>query len=156
MAAAEGSVIYPVVVVKVNSITCRALLDTGAGSSYASSALLEKLNIQSVRKETNRIEMMMHSTVRETNVFEDEIKDLSGSFQFKSEVSKVERETLLSLPNPNYEAVLKQHQDLRNIMNDMDKKIELPIHLVFGASDYTKINVQEMARVGQLGEPVAG
>ena len=100
--------------------------------------------------------MMMHSTVRETNVFEDEIKDLSGSFQFKSEVSKVERETLLSLPNPNYEAVLKQHQHLRNIMNDMDKKIELPIHLVFGASDYTKINVQEMARVGQLGEPVAG
>ena len=40
-------------------------------------------------------------------------------------------------------------------MNDMDKKTELPIHLVFGASDYAKIKVQEMPRVGQLGELVA-
>ena len=37
------------------------------------------------------------------------MKDFSGSFQFKSEVSKIETETLLSLHNPNYEAVLKQH-----------------------------------------------
>ena len=34
-------VIHPVVVVKVNNIMCRALLDTGAGSSYASDALLD-------------------------------------------------------------------------------------------------------------------
>ena len=95
---------------------------------------------------------MIHSTVRKIDVFEVEIKDLSGIFQFKSEVSKIERETLLSLPNPNYEAVSKQHQHLRNIaINDMDKKTELPIHLVFGASDYTQIKVQEMLRVGQLG-----
>ena len=40
-------------------------------------------------------------------------------------------------------------------MNDMDKKTELPIHLVFGASDYAKIKVQKMPRVGQLGELVA-
>ena len=39
--------------------------------------------------------MMMHSTVRWIGVFEVEIKGLSGSFQFKSEVSKVERGTLL-------------------------------------------------------------
>ena len=45
--------------------------------------------------ENKRTEMMMHSTVRKINVFEVKIEDLSGSFQFKSEVSKVERETLL-------------------------------------------------------------
>ena len=33
--------IYPVVVVEVEGIKCRVLLDTGAGSSYASAALLE-------------------------------------------------------------------------------------------------------------------
>ena len=111
------------VIVKVNNITCRALPDTGAGISNASSTLLEKLNTQPARNETKRIEMMMHSTVRKMDGFEAEIKNLSGSFQFKSEVNKVERETLLSLPNPNYESVLKQHQDLQNItMNDMDKK----------------------------------
>ena len=118
--------------------TCRALRDTGAAISNASSILMEKLNTQPARSETKRIEIVMHSTVRKTDVFEVEIKNLSGSFQFKSEVNKVERETLLSLPNPNYEAVLKQHQYLQNItMNDVDKKTELPIHLVFGASDYT-------------------
>ena len=70
MVATEALVIYPAVVVKVNNITCRALLDTGAGSSYASSALLEELNMQPFRKETKQIEMMMRSTVRKNDVFE--------------------------------------------------------------------------------------
>ena len=45
--------------------------------------------------------MMMHSTVRKIDMFEVEIKN--GGFQFKSEDSKIERETLLSFPNPNYD-----------------------------------------------------
>ena len=125
MLATEGSVKYPAVVDKVNNITCRSLLDTGAGSSYASSPFLKKLNKQPVRKETRMIEMVIHLTVRKIDVFEVKIKDLSGSFQFKSEVSKVERETLLSLPSLNYDPVLKQQQYIRKIaMNDMDKKTE--------------------------------
>ena len=39
----EGAVMYPVVVVIVDDIKCRALLDTGAGSSYASAALVKRL-----------------------------------------------------------------------------------------------------------------
>ena len=100
--------------------------------------------------------MIMPSTVRKIDVFEVEIKDLTTSFQFKLEINKVERERLLSLPNPNYEAVLKQHRHLRNItMNDMDKKTELLVHLIFGESDLTKIKVQGIPRVWQLGKPVA-
>ncbi|XP_048580704.1 uncharacterized protein LOC116619237 isoform X2 [Nematostella vectensis] len=38
-----GQVVYPVVIVDVEGIKCRALLDTGAGSSYASAALLDRL-----------------------------------------------------------------------------------------------------------------
>ena len=144
MAATEESVIYPVVVVKVNNILCTALLDTGAGSSYAPSALLGKLNLRPIRRETKRTEMMMHSTIRKIDVFEVEINDVSGDFQFKTEVSKVKGETLLSLPNPNYESVLRQHQHLRDIkMNDTDTKAELPIHLILGASEYTRIKVQD-------------
>ena len=40
-------------------------------------------------------------------------------------------------------------------MNDLDKKTKLPIHVVFGAIDYTKMKVQEIPRVEQFGEPVA-
>ena len=95
----------PVVVVKVNNILCRALLVTGAGSSYASSALLDKLNLSSIRRETKRIEMMMQKKTKKIDVFEVETNHVSGNFQFKAEVGKVERETLLSLPNPNYESL---------------------------------------------------
>ena len=49
--------------------------------------------------------MMMHSTTRKIDVFEAETNHVSGNFQFKAEVGKVERETLLSLPNPNYESL---------------------------------------------------
>ena len=70
-------------VVKVNSITCRALLDTDAESSYASSVLLEKLNMQSFSKGTKWNEMMMHSVVTKIYAFKVKIKDLSGSFKFE-------------------------------------------------------------------------
>jgi hypothetical protein len=36
----SGDAILPVVVVKVDGITCRALVDSGAGSSYASAKLI--------------------------------------------------------------------------------------------------------------------
>ena len=63
---------------------------------------------------------------------------------------------LLSLPNRKYETVLEQHQHLRNkLMNDLDKKTELRVHLIFCASDYTEIKVQETSRIRQLGEPMA-
>ena len=64
--------------------------DTGSGSLHASPAFLEKLSIQPVRNKTRQTE---------TNVFQVKIEDLSGSFQFTSEVSHVERETPLSSPN---------------------------------------------------------
>ena len=40
-------------------------------------------------------------------------------------------------------------------MNDNDTKPELPIHMIFGASNYPRIKVPEMSRVGSPGEPVA-
>ena len=80
MVATEGSVIYPVVVVKVNNILCRALLDTSAGSSYVSLAVLGKFNLRPIRRETKPIEMMMHSTTRKIDMFEIEINDVSENF----------------------------------------------------------------------------
>ncbi len=54
-ATGEQGVVYPVVVVEVNGIKCRALLDTDAGSSYISGKLIELLKIKPVtRVLTNR------------------------------------------------------------------------------------------------------
>ena len=51
--------VYPVVLVEVDGIRCRALLDTGAGSSYASETLINKLNRKPDRKEQKRMKMMI-------------------------------------------------------------------------------------------------
>ena len=44
MVIGGGSVIYPVVVIVVDGIKCKALLNTSASSSYASAALVRRLN----------------------------------------------------------------------------------------------------------------
>lgn len=55
----QGSVIYPVVV--IDGIKCRALLDTGAGSTYMypSAALFERLNKHPRHIKHEQIEMML-------------------------------------------------------------------------------------------------
>ena len=75
------SVTYPLVVVRVNGITCRALMDTGAGSSYASSALLQRIGLSPIRKESRQVEMLLHRTSRNIDVFEVIIENLSGDFE---------------------------------------------------------------------------
>ena len=50
LATGEQSVIYPVVVVKADGIQCRALLDTGAGSSYISGVLASHIGKRPIQK----------------------------------------------------------------------------------------------------------
>ena len=101
MMATESLVIYPVVVVKVNNIMCRALLDTGAGSSYASAAILDRLNLKPIRNETKSIDMMMSSTTRKLEIYDVEISGPSEKFKINSAVYKVEKNTLLWFPTQN-------------------------------------------------------
>ena len=86
----------------VGGIHCRALLDTGAGSSYVSAALLDYMGKQPVRREFKRIEMMMQVSNREIEIYNVVISSLMGEFQLRTEVTKVDRGTLLSLENPRY------------------------------------------------------
>lgn len=83
VANGETKVIYSVVLVKVDGITCRALLDIGAGSSYASGALLDRLEKRPVRKEYKSIAMVMQSTSRLTEVHQVTISDLDGNLSSK-------------------------------------------------------------------------
>ena len=123
MIAAESLVIHPVLVVKVNNIMCQTLLDTGAGSSYASAALLERLKLKSIKKETKNMDMVMSSTTRKLEIRHVEISELSEKFKINSPVYKVEKNILLSLPNPKYKAILDQYKHLIVIeMNDNDTK----------------------------------
>ena len=149
-------VAYPVAVVKVNGIKCRALLDTGAGSSYASASLINRLGIPATRVENRKIEMMVHTAVRKIQVYNLKITNLEEDFEMCADVSKVDKDVLLSLENPKYEAMVNKYRHLSDLrLNDMDNKSELPVHLVLGTSEYSRIKTATKPRIGNPGEPVA-
>ena len=58
LASTESSVIYPLTIINVNGIKCRALLDTGSESSHASEAIIDLLKINPVRKDYKTIETL--------------------------------------------------------------------------------------------------
>ena len=154
--ATENLVIHPVVVVKATNIMCQALLDTGAGSSYTSAALLDRLKLKPTKKETKNIDMMMTSTTWKLEIYDAEISELSEKFKIYSTVYKKENNMLLSLPNPKYQEIINQYKHLTDInMNINDRKSELSIHIILRASKYARIKAPEIPRVGSPGEPVA-
>ena len=129
-----------------------------AGSSYASSTLLQLIKIKPIRQDYKRIEMMMQSTTRVMDIYNLQVTDLDEHFSLNSEVSKVDRQVLLTLTNPEYEKVLEKYSHLKGInckMNEEDKKTKLPVHMILGASDYARIKTSASARIGNDGEPVA-
>ena len=150
-------VTHPVVVIEVEGVRYRALIDTGAGSSYVPSKLINRLNKKPIRKESKRIETLMNSVVQKTAICELQIRDTNYEFTLKIESNKVEKEVLLEIPNPNSSEMLKKYAHLSDIIiTDHDTKKDLPVHVILVAGDYTKIKTQERARVGQPGELIAG
>ena len=65
----EQQVIYPVVVVDVNGVKCRALLDSGSGSSYASAVLLKAIGVKPISSGVRQIEMMLSTKTRRMAIY---------------------------------------------------------------------------------------
>ena len=119
----SGRVVYPVVKVSVEGVLCRALLDTGAGSSYASAALLEKLPKRPRVKEVRQIEMMLGSTTREVELSTIKVGSIEGSEELSVDVTKVERRELLMIDNPHYQKIIDSFAHLKGVeMTDYDPK----------------------------------
>ena len=156
MVASGGSLVtFPVVVVEVNGVRCRALLNTGAISSYASAALLDRVNSRPLRKTVRQIEMMMTTTRTNVKVHKINVTRLSGGFRLETEVTKVNRSVLLALDNPWYPTLITQYAHLQGVtIDDTDTKPQLPVHLILGISEYTKIKTKTAPKVGNPREPV--
>ena len=154
--AKDFQVAYPVVVVNVDGIKCRALLDTGAGSSYISSSLANRLKKNPSRKDYKQIETMLHTITTKVEVYEVEVSNLKGNFKITADVNKVNKPQLISLPNPCYQDMIQEFRHLKGVsMDDTDNKANLPIHLILGASEYTRIKTKHVLRIGEPGEPIA-
>ena len=77
------------------------------------------------------------------------IKNLENEFQFTTEMNAVDKDVLLNVTNPDYGIMLTKYPHLTGIkMNEDQTKARLPIHIILGASDFTKIKTQERPRIG--------
>ena len=71
-------------------------------------------------------------------------------------VTKIEQRELLTLENPNYPEMLGRYPHLKGVrMEETDTKELLPIHVILGANEYTKIKMAGYQRAGAVGEPIA-
>ena len=146
--------IYPVPIVKVNGVKCRALLDTSSGSFYASEGLLDYLEINPTRKEIKTIETLTNLATKKLKIYSIKIQDVNEKYSFNTELNKLEREVWLTLPNMKYSKILKNYPHLTEVhMNDTDEKEQLPVHIILGASDFVKIKMEKSPWVGKIGEP---
>ena len=146
--------IYPVPIVKVNGVKCRALLDTSSGSFYASEGLLDYLEINPTRKEIKTIESLTNLATKKLKIYSIKMQDVNEKYSFNTELNKLEREVWLTLPNMKYSKILKNYPHLTEVhMNDTDEKEQLPVHIILGASDFVKIKMEKSPWVGKIGEP---
>ena len=151
----EG-VIYPVVLIEIDGIKTHALLDTGAGSSYASAKLIEALNKRPKETKTKRIDMMLGSTTTKIEIYSATLSAIDSDFKMNIELSKVQKPQLMTIDNPNYAALVEKYSHLKGVkINDPDDRPQFPIHVVLGASEYATIKTSTAQRVGKPGQPVA-
>ena len=152
----DGPVVYPVVVVEVAGIKCRALLDSGAGSSYASAALLDRIRAKPHHSGMRKIEMMLGATSRVMEVYRIKLNSVKGNFEIEAEVTKIEKPCLMLIDNPRYKKLVEKHPHLKGVtMDDNDERPRLPVHLILGNSECPRISTTEPQRVGGEWDPVA-
>ena len=75
----DQSPVYPMVVVKVMGVQCRAVLDTLAGSSYVSAGLIDYIKAKKSGDVTCDIEMMFASTKKKISIYNIDIHDNAGN-----------------------------------------------------------------------------
>ena len=114
----QGDVIQPIVVPLVERVKCRALLDTGAESSYVSGVLMNVLKKKPIGKDTKHIEMMMNSTTKNIEVFKVQMENVHRDVLFEAELCKVERRELLKLPYPHDIDLIKRYHHLSSSKRD--------------------------------------
>ena len=150
------SVIQPVVVVKIGGFKFRALLDSGASHSYASSPAIELMKVRLKSTGLRQIAMLTGITTRTMQVFDVVISSVSGDFKLDVDITKVNKRELLVLENPCYGQIIEANPHLEGVrMDDDDTKKMLPVHMILGANDFAKIRTGERLRVGRRGDPVA-
>ena len=136
------SVIHPTVFCDVNGVKARALIDTGAGSSYISTYLIKKLNSKPLRKEKRLIEQMYGTVEKIAEIHKIKItSSVVDNFSMVVPCINAEKEVLTYLPNPNIPELKEKNTKLKRIpfADENTTKDYLPVHVISGVADYQKM-----------------
>ena len=98
-------VCHPVVIIKVNGVKCRALLDTGATGSYISAFLVNLLKAKPSRTLTRGIKPIMGLVTKHVETYDVKIYDTLKKCVLPVCVMKIEQCELLTLENRNYHEI---------------------------------------------------
>lgn len=121
-----------------------------------SAALVEQLNKRPTHVEHKQIEMMLCSTIQKVRSYTVKVASVDGKFEMTTKVNKVDKGVLLTVTNPHYEELISKYPHLKGVvMMDNGKKSELPIHLILGASEYSRIKIETKPRIRKPSAPIA-
>ena len=90
------------VLLKVDGIITRALIDTGARSLHISTKVGDMLNKKSCKISTKRVEMLMGSHLTKLETYNITIQSLDNTFKMDTKLTKVSKSELLAIDNPHY------------------------------------------------------
>lgn len=90
--------------------------------------MVDKLNKQPTHVECKQIEMIVCSTVQRVQSYKVDISSVDGKYEMTTQVNKVDKGVLFTVPNPKYEDLINKYHHLQGLaMDDNDKKSELLI-----------------------------
>ena len=82
------------IIIGIEGIKCRALIDTGPGVSYVS-LNIDRINKKPIRKQYKRTETIMGSSIKSISIYPVEIQDSDHEFKFQTETNNLEKNVLL-------------------------------------------------------------
>ena len=149
--------VFPILVVYLNGIMTRALVDSGSGTSYISAHLAKMLNVKPSRYTSSRVEMMVAVKHVNLRMYEVEVSSLTEDNRTQVEFAKVDKKgPLLTVDNPNYREIVKKYSHLKGVeILDTDTKEKLPVHIVLGKNVFPRIKKPTKPLIGEETEPIA-
>ena len=155
-ASGSNEGILPIIPIKVDGVICRALIYTGAGSSYASGNLIDLLKKKPCETKRRRVDMLISSQVTKLEMYDTLVESLDGDFSMSVKLTKVHKGELLTVDNPHYQQLIDSYSHLRGVkIEDLDSKEELPVHVVLGSGEYARIKTETKPHIGRDEEPIA-
>ena len=141
---------HSVVLVKVNGVTWRALLDTGATACYASGYILDRLNLAPSCTLTRRIQTIV---TKRTETYKVQVRHKMKLYH-PSQCKQSRPCWNVVRGNPNYKEMIGKYRHLKDVtIEDTDTKSLLPVHVILSASNYAKIKTSTTQHTGAIGEP---